>query len=41
MMSVSMKVRLEKQAGRCAQLENFEDMYAEKKSLDRGRQVGD
>jgi len=34
-MSVSMEVRLEKQAGRCVWLENFEDMHAEKKSLDR------
>jgi hypothetical protein len=34
-MSVSMAVRLENQTGRSARLSNFEDMYAEKKSLDR------
>ena len=34
-MSVTMKVRLEKQTGRSARLSNFEDMYAERKSLDR------
>jgi hypothetical protein len=34
-MSVSMKVRLENAAGRPARLQNFEDLYAEKKSLDR------
>ena len=34
-MSVSMKVRIENQTGRPARLENFEDLYAEKKLLDR------
>jgi hypothetical protein len=34
-MSVSMKVRLEKQTGRAQRLDNFEDAYVEKKALDR------